>query len=368
MLMSRSASAAHHVERAKKLEEDYEILRRKYHRLDVFYQEAKVQNELLRKELAQKREQWKKWIGWWMQQRPTLAHQTASKVRTIDVPRMDIREAVEGNQSVVEADQIVDEEEMSEPPFHRTVRHDEIALSGHSPSISPRHKSEDIGSLMWGKRDRKADELEEISTELPSLKRPSVTPNDVEIIDVPKSPAVNKREISLPKETTARSTTEQSPHPKSAPAKLSRPAKTTDSHMRAGVRKRKKKEYPSMKYFTEDGTDGINRLPDSPEPPEQDTGILKRLLGSLSPSPPRSVPISNQAGAALTPLAPRDNEIPAKQEVIGTLSEPEGEEIRESKKAKTCSSRSERRRPLLSPDLAVKNKGRGRYSTSVLVR
>lgn len=138
--------------------------------------------------------------------------------------------------------------------------------------------------------------------------------------------------------------------------------------------KKMKRDYPDMGLFTEDGTDGLNSKPHSPVECDDGGGILTALLERpppepLSPATPLPTP---KRGLASSKAASRTS-TPAKtgpvREIIDIDSDNSGEVLtlieRDPKRQKVQSG-PRVRREIVSPDLAAKNKGRGRYASSVL--
>jgi len=198
----------------------------------------------------------------------------------------------------------------------------------------------------------------------------------IEILDIPESSVANPHKISLSKETRAISI-DPSPRPKSAPTQRSRASySSTPLSTRTSGKKSKKRDYPSMKLFTEDGTDGIN--PRTPSPVEPDDGgcLVAMLEGPPPEAPgiaaPICLPDRKQSPTTLTaPVLTKSTSTAGRvREFVEIKSDSGNGEIptpieRTQKRQKV---ESEPRRQLLSPDLALKNKGRGRYSTSFLKR
>jgi hypothetical protein len=150
---------------------------------------------------------------------------------------------------------------------------------------------------------------------------------------------------------------------------------------RVSLKKKNKKEYPSMKHWTEDGTDGMK--PSTPSPDDNNnTGILAAMLEGPPPGPPgiaTPLPIPQRK---VIPSTPEKKSTQSVNEVktgrVRDLLESESDggagyvssEGREVKRQKGNNAMSEPRlrRQILSPDLASKNKGRGRYAASVVKR
>jgi hypothetical protein len=132
-----------------------------------------------------------------------------------------------------------------------------------------------------------------------------------------------------------------------------------------------------MKYWTEDGTDGINKLPSSPTDDDKgEPGILESLLEGNSPPPAKMTPISHaQPSTSKLPDTKSGERTTSTKGRVRDLIELESDSGREStdsstgekdlKRQRRNQSEPRPRRLLLSPDLASKNKGRGRYATSI---
>ena len=185
-----------------------------------------------------------------------------------------------------------------------------------------------------------------------------------EITEVPESPVVITKSIS--KKATEQITPLPFPlptssRPKSAPVEQPpRTSKvTTPISTNPGAYKKRKKarEHPNMGIWTEDGTDGINPLPPSPPTGEDDGMITALLEGRLPPPPPLHFTPRNKTLGRVTELVQSENE--------GASSNDDSSTYRPVKRSKTTSERRPPRRELLSPSLAAKNKGRGRYATSI---
>ena len=113
--------------------------------------------------------------------------------------------------------------------------------------------------------------------------------------------------------------------------------------------KKKKSHYPNLRYWAEDGTDGFNRLPSNP--PSDDDGIISAMLEDRLPPPPSPT---------------RKTQTPeTTNRVRELIDESEVQEIESPRKRSKISSEGNLRRQILSPDLATKNKGKGRYASSM---
>jgi hypothetical protein len=211
-----------------------------------------------------------------------------------------------------------------------------------------------------------------------SLTEAQATPQLSEDFGVPGSVVVSYGKTSV--SSTARpfnpSTPKASPRPKSSPTRHYYPSTRTSEP------RKKKRDYPPMEFYTEDGTDGINpRASSSAEDDNDDGRRLVALLEGLVPeTPEKATPIST-ARREISPLTPNTSKeeaaLAGKQKRMRELIEidsdsgSDGSSASSKKKRKTVDqvrSRMHPRRELLSPDLAIKNKGRGRYSTSLLPR
>ena len=133
-----------------------------------------------------------------------------------------------------------------------------------------------------------------------------------------------------------------------------------------------------MKFYTEDGTDGIN--PRAPSPLELDDGGL--LMPMLEGPPPEAPGIAGPISFSTRKQSPSTATIPdlrkstAKagrvRELVEIESDSESGEMSTPPgpipKRQKVQSEPRLPRQLLSPDLALRNKGRGRYSSSFLIR
>jgi hypothetical protein len=203
---------------------------------------------------------------------------------------------------------------------------------------------------------------------------PEPTPDDAPAItEVPESPAVTTgRTIPL-----ANMDIDPSPQLKSASAKSKRSRPTTPLTGRpSSAKKNRTSKYPNMKYFTEDGTDGIN--PPSPPEENKDEGeggdsIIAKMLEN-PPSQlyalPTSTPTSTKSLPAMkSEPKPRPRKTnPRVEELIeiSSDSEPSTPEAPRWTKMEKALSEPRAPRQFLSPDLKLKNKGRGRYSLSAV--
>lgn len=407
ILTASSPSTTGQHAQTQKLERSHEILKRKYRNLDNLYREAKRQNQVLKNEFERKAEQWGKWYEWSKVQTETLRVKSTSPVENQSdqknegrdmQDRMDVR--------VRDSDEAGMEEDDEGNFFRRTFSPDGIAArrdiqptvspeattvkprASHERIISPYQKVEltslDKSTSEKPKFDSIVEGIEESihnnfgdSKEQRDVERTSKSSDIIEILDVPESPIANLGSISVPKSILPKFPFESSPRPKSAPIQRSRALNSsTPLSTRSSGQKKKKRDYPNMKVFTEDGTDGINPKTPSPvEDDDDDGGLLSSMLEGPPPGPPGiSSPL---------PLVKRKPS-PSKSDtsVLKSKSTTKGGQVRESIDIDSDSGSGEvstpdvkrqkagprLRREILSPDLAVKNKGRGRYSTSVLKR
>jgi hypothetical protein len=201
----------------------------------------------------------------------------------------------------------------------------------------------------------------------------------IEILHIPESPMENLRGVSRHKETRP-VTIKSSPRPKSASVQCSRALNSsTPLSTRSSGRKKKKRDYPSMKHFAEDGTDGINPRVSSPDNTDDDGRLMAMLEGpppeALGTATPISVPRRTPSPATIPGLLKRKSTSKAGRgrELIeidsdsgsGEISIPNERDTKRQKVINKALSEPRLRREILSPDLALKNKGRGRYSTSM---
>ena len=214
-----------------------------------------------------------------------------------------------------------------------------------------------------------------METEVQTTSKPETT----EILDVPESPLANVTRVALPLEGGQMSPITITSSPAASPSNK----RTTSSNerfkswpTRTSAPKKKKREYPNMKHFTEDGTDGFNPQPDSQNDHEDD-GIIEALLEGRA-RPPRlgtAIPLPR---AKTSPPAPstatstsRPNSKGRTRELIEIDSDGgNSSSVGDSKRQKTEQVRSEPRARgnIFSPDHAIKNKGKGRYSESYVTR
>ena len=406
----RSASSTEQYARTKKLEKNYETLRRKYAGLDNLYKEAKRQNAFLKSELEKKSEQWREWHKWWSRQKRALKPRASeSPVRTLTSLRSKASNrdsttltadgkginAAEGSKMDTES---ITEDEIDESELFRTTfSPDTVAARRETqttPSKSHRRRSHPEDTVQAAeqrsqiKQDLQispADRNVKIEDHSPEASRVTTviengraSSRKREVIEILESPEIAVSRIGRIPDMTRPITPISLPpsvRPQSAPvqntrkSRLSTPLSTSPS---VG-NKKKVKEYPNMKYWTEDGTDGVNPRPPSPVE-EDDGGLLVSLLrGQPPPRPGTASPLA-QAGQRLRASTP---ETKAKTARVRELSEVDSDSAsgrestdaeRESKRHKGIQTPSESklRRQILSPDLASRNKGRGRYAASVM--
>ena len=136
--------------------------------------------------------------------------------------------------------------------------------------------------------------------------------------------------------------------------------------------KKKKRGYPNMKYFTEDGTDGINPQPDSQI--DEDDGVIATLLAGPPPQPlGKATPVPKMLPPApSTPVSKIEpNSKGRAREIIeldsDSVSSSSGNDVKRQK-MEQARSEPRARRPIFSPGHAEKKKGKGRYSESFSLR
>jgi hypothetical protein len=204
----------------------------------------------------------------------------------------------------------------------------------------------------------------------------SKTREVIELLDSPEKAVSKLGTIPVGITPTSSLSFSPAPRPRSAPAQQIRTAKaSTPLSARPAQKKKKVKEYPSMGYWTEDGTDGMKPLP--PSPVEDDTGLLTAMLEGPPPGPPgiasplplprrKEVPSTPEHKTSETVSVGRTGRVRDLLESESDVSS-DGRELKRQKGNKTMSE-PRLRRQILSPDLASKNKGRGRYAATVVKR
>ena len=251
-------------------------------------------------------------------------------------------------------------EDMINPFAPRPQIKQEITTPTKQPSTKTEHQSSDLS--------RPSSDSTKTNTSL----------NTREIIEIPESPEVAASRISRMPDVTRPITPLNLPpavRPQSAPVQNTRKFKSTPplSNRISVAPKKKDKEYPNMKHWTEDGTDGINPLPPSPVD-EDDGGLLMSLLeGPPPPQPGIAGPLPVAERRPRSSTIETNNKTPRVRELSEVDSDSgnsraSGDAERNAKrqKANQTPSESKLRRQILSPDLASKNKGRGRYAASVV--
>lgn len=241
-----------------------------------------------------------------------------------------------------------------------------------------KHQPETPKSTRKASRETNTDKANEINElDLPSLVSTktdlSANTSDLKssygtraVIEIPESPVINRNKSISTLEPVTPLNLVPSPRPKSAPAQTVRPSKsvTPISTSSTGYKKkRKKNEHPNIKYWAEDGTDGMNPLP--PSPSGEDDGIISAMLEGRLPSPPRFTTPSTPNNKAGTKVG-RVRELVQVESDSGSGNDT-SDHGRDTKRLRV-SSEPRARRQLLSPDLAARNKGKGRYATSVDTR
>ena len=413
-LISRSPSTTGQPARTQEIERNLETLKRKYNNIDNLYREAKGQNIILKTELERKTEHWREWHEWWNILRQTFKVKSPSPSKQPNHPPRTLEAVKEPQDGKAHKDTMDqgdvmlgrdDDEVMIEgdnirttfsPDVVATRRETQSIVSPVIPSIKPMTSIEQTksseqlpSSKPKGSKSNESvgnNNMEAIceildipqSTEVEHVQTTSKPSKVIENLDIPESPISNPCRTSLSKETPAISL-EVSPRRKSAPTQRSRTSNSsTPLSTRTSGKKSKKRDYPSMKFYTEDGTDRIN--PRTPSPVEPDDGgqLMAILEGPPPEAPGIAMPISRPnrkpSPPTTTPDLKTNPTIKSGQvrEVIeiesdsgsGEISTP----IERTPKRQKVQSEARLPRQLLSPDLALKNKGRGRYSSSILQR
>lgn len=410
-LTRRSASTSGQYIHDSRLERKYDILKRKYNNLSNLYVEAKRQIKTIKKEFDRKSTLWKEWSEWWTFQKNSLRTKSVSPAKEPNIGAVKALQEGQSGQGLRRAKSDVDvsgrwvtigEEEVGD--FRTTFSPDTVAERQDMPSFMSSEitfanqaisrkgstKSQDVyqSSVLKSeplKRQEtnrlREDDLKE------AIQEAQETPKLSNAANVLRSATANLGKISALSTTTRPfnpSTPDASPRPISSPSR--QPLSSPRGHYpstRTSEPRKKKRDYPSMKFYTEDGTDGVN--PRAPSPTEEDNddgGLLVTLLEGLAPeTPEKAIPISTAQREILllTPNAANaENTLVGKQKRARELIEIDSDSgsgdssTRSNRKKRTSvdqvRSRTHPGKELLSPDLAIKNKGRGRYSTSLLTR
>lgn len=322
-------------------------LKHKYRNLSELYNEAKRQNKILKELLDQKYEKWREWREWWNTQKQNLRTKSISLVENAngqDIQRdvqSQVRPSTSGALDISESVSAGSDDEAMDELFKTTFSPDAVAAR------------RDTQSLMSPKVTHAACPVDTLNVQK--------TIEISEITEVPESPLV-----SLSKGNPIVSPKAQlSPRPKSAPVRRIHRSPSPLSTRSSG--RLRKREYPNLKYWTEDGTDGINPL--SPSPPEpSDGGLLSSLLAGPPdiPSPKPSVsPLALEASMQDKSVV-KKGRLRENADIYSDKTQAERDPKRQ--RVHQESSESRPHRPMLSPDLASKNKGRGRYAESVITR
>jgi hypothetical protein len=127
-----------------------------------------------------------------------------------------------------------------------------------------------------------------------------------------------------------------------------------------------------LEFWTEDGTDGFKPLP-TPSRKNKGTGVILEMLEGRVTGPLEALSSSARLKSPGGPnLSAMDSKGTAKAGRMRQLIDAEGDVgtglDSPSNPAPKRQKVTPGRRELLSPDLAAKNKGRGRYAESVLKR
>ena len=314
--------------------------------------------------LDRKTEQWKEWHEWWTNQKQRLRSKSTSPPKNPDSPEPagDLPSPVHPSTLGVanvggSTRELATDEEAVEENYKTTFSPDAVATRRDTePHVSPK-------MVVVPNRDASQD-----PDDLEAQSRHG-KPEIAEAQESPLAKLHNDRRSSSPLSI------DLFPRPKSAPIQRAQKASSPISTRSSG-RVKQPREHPSMKYWTEDGTDGVNPLPLSPIEPS-DGGLLSSLLAG----PPETTTSALKANVSTTTLEmpmllPTS---PLKTSRVRELVEIDSDggggldgkpDDRDCKRQKIGRSSSEARvrRQILSPDLAIKNKGRGRYAESVINR
>jgi hypothetical protein len=410
---SRSASTIGQYARTQKLEQNYKVLQRKYGSMDKLYKEARRQNEFLKDQLEKKTEQWREWHNWFNVQRQSLRVKSTSPAknqRDRDDEMIAMKDGEEAQGEVAGRTDVrtkdPEENDNEEAFFRTTFSPDAVATrrdtqsmvspeivtvkpqASNEHTISPQQKvnlpintaTSDKRKSKSAAKDAKEPHLLPDNKELNDMQDVQATskPSEkTEILVIPESPVTYQGRISI-LQNAHPIPFEPSPRPKSASIQHSRASNSsTPLSTRSSGEKKKKREYPNMKYWTEDGTDGINPVHSSLDD-DDGGGLLMAMLEGPPPGPPgiaSPLPLAKKKPSpSKSETAAVKNETTAKEgrvrELIEIESDGESEgvstpELKRQKVKKAQSEPRRLRREILSPDLASKNKGRGRYSTSL---
>ena len=334
-------SSASHDDKSRGVDEKYETLKRKYCNLDNLFKEAKRQNALLKQELDGNKELWRRWYDWWTLQKQSLRVKSTSPIKSSGVT---VEQKVP---SPMKEDEMQDVSNGLRAATSSLLEVMDRSLDDEPQNVELERSVSEPPPIQSQESPSKTRHARLTETDTPSKKRM------IEILEVPESPAMVARIIQP---QTLRQNIENL---KSVPRAKSAPIPSDSTTLTSKVKK--KREYPSMKFFTEDGTDGMQALPASPT--EEDTGMIAAMLG----------------GSPETPAISRQTSVVARlpkgrlQELMTTDSDSAVETDNEERPAKRLrgsgvSSEPRARRELLSPSLAQQNRGRGRYKTSVVER
>jgi hypothetical protein len=408
------------------LQRNYDILKRKYNNLDLRYKEAKRQNQALKNDMRKKSDRWREWYQWWSSQK-----QKNKSKGSVSPPKPQMAnpesQAEPSRPGIPEKRDIgrypefeylnEDEDEIDETEFiHTTFDPDAVASRRETQPASQLEEKDryslaslrglDIppkkGSDIFEKR-LQPKKIEEPNTPLAPKygidednkkairdanlsARKTVPPSAsktreiIELLDSPEKAVSKLGTIPAGSTPTSSLNLSPTPRPRSAPAQTRTSKVSTPISARPAQRKKKVKGYPSMSHWTEDGTDGTKPLP--PSPTEDDTGLLTAMLEGPPPGPPgiaSPLPLPQRKEIPATPEHTTSENVPVgKTGRVRELLENEsdngagyvssdGREVKRQKGNKTMSE-PRLRRQILSPDLASKNKGRGRYAASVVKR
>jgi hypothetical protein len=394
----------------QELQINYEVLARKYNKLDVRYKEAKRQVKLLKDAIEQKTEKWRQWHEWWFSQKQLLRVKESSTspaklegtmLKNLDSGieenrsgkgRESVRDATEDNAVVTgENDELERAVRSTDDPNEvmmiQVTEFDQLPAASTImdlavPTHSNRVKVEDTAQFK-GVNVPKVTRKIHVKTSEPGQLSHSMEMLDIQttplpriVTEIPESPEVRHQDVSIIAAPI---------RPQSAPALHNRknhstPKSSVPKSAKSSGKKKGGREYPSMKYWTEDGTDGINKLPPSPTEDDEDgPSILSALLEGSSPPPiAKATPLPRPRAKTSAPTSKLPDKLSAGIKVsrgrVRDLTELESDsgsnDSAEERVKRQRGNMSEPRmhRQIVSPDLADKNKGRGRYNTSLQTR
>jgi hypothetical protein len=404
----------------QELKISHEVLARKYNKLDLRYKEAKRQVQFLKDAIEQKTEKWREWHEWWFNQKQQLrVKESSTSPAKLEGTMKKLEGGItenrsgKGREGLGDANEddgmVTSEDDEIERAVRTTDDPDEVMMrqvteAGRIPKAStimdpavPTHinrvKVEETAqserfNVSKVTHEIRVDTSEErqISQSMEMLDIQTTSPPRV-IIEIPESPEVTPQDVFI--KAIAQPLTPLdlgAPiRPKSAPTlhtpnKPSAPTSSAPKSAKSSGKKKNGRDYPNMKYWTEDGTDGINKLPPSPTEDDEDgPSILSALLEGSSPPPiAKATPLPRPRAKTSSSTSKLPDKLPAGikasrgrvRDLIEFESDSGSNDSSEEKVKRQRVSMSEprRQRQIVSPGLADKNKGRGRYNTSFQTR